>query len=218
VHRISLIDIKGLEDFRSSQIANQLANLHSSLGSLLRLALNTENVIADEDVVESQIIEMQNEAAQAMFNADKFSIAFFSKNLLAHCLELLFICSMRFSNSNQYSQEQFESAIDYIVKQFYNAFRLQFICAALFRKNNGSLKGSTFEIMKSLSNIELVLFNKSLSESTDLEDTFTQIQLPLMRKLFAAVYSLKKGIGKQKAQIVVAGEDQGKDILKEICE
>ena len=66
-------------------------------------------------------------------------------------------------------------------------------------------------------NIELVLFNKSLSESTELDDTFTQIQLPLMRKLFAAVYSLKKRTGPQKVLIDANVENMEKDILKEVC-
>lgn len=39
VHRISLIDIKSLKDFDQSNVGDHLSNLHSSLGSLLRLAL-----------------------------------------------------------------------------------------------------------------------------------------------------------------------------------
>lgn len=72
--------------------------------------------------------------------------------------------------------------------------------------------------MKQLSNIELVLFNKSLAESSDLDDTLTQIQLPLMRKLFAAVYSLKKRGGEQAVQGgETAGDLPDKNILKEVC-
>jgi hypothetical protein len=71
VHRISLIDIKGLEDFRKGEIAEQLANMHSSLGSLMRLALNAQKVIVDEDVLHSELNQMQNDIVQSMYQIDK---------------------------------------------------------------------------------------------------------------------------------------------------
>lgn len=105
------------------------------------------------------------------------------------------------------------------MSQFYNAFRVQFVCAAFFRRNNGALKGSAFEIKKALSNIDLVLFEQGLRESeelSDLRDTYVQIQLPVMRKLFAAVYTLKQLDKNSLPAELEAGEPQV-DALKDVC-
>lgn len=67
---------------------------------------------------------MQNDVVESMFTGKEKSIALFANNLLAYCLELLFVCSIKYQNPSQYTQEQYDSAIDYIVRQFYYAFRL----------------------------------------------------------------------------------------------
>lgn len=76
--------------------------------------------------------------------------------------------SLHYSDFTTFKPENYQQSIDYIVKQFYNVFRVQFILAALFRKNNGVLKGTRFDVMKQLSSIEMVLFEKSLKESEDM--------------------------------------------------
>lgn len=68
VHRISLIDIKGLNDFRLNNIGHQLSNMHTSLGSLLRLALNSEKSTDDQDALQVELTALQNEVAETMFN------------------------------------------------------------------------------------------------------------------------------------------------------
>ena len=96
-HRISLIDIKGLRDFKQCNIAESLSNTHSSLGSLLRLALNTQkSAVSEEDLLEVELNTMQNMIVQKMLSDEPKSITFFSSNLLAECVELLFVCSLKF--------------------------------------------------------------------------------------------------------------------------
>lgn len=75
-----------------------------------------------------------------------------------HCFKMLLMASFYYSDPRKYSIEQHNQAIDYIVIQFVNLLRIQFVIATYFRKNNGELTGKKNEVMKQLTPIEIVLF------------------------------------------------------------
>jgi len=169
IHRINIIDIKGLQDFKDNKIYQGLSLIQASAGTLLRLTLRGKNKALDGTSLPQNMEDLVKDHYGQLCDKMWLSrIPFFSANLLAHCIELLYISSLHYSDFGTFKPETYQQSIDYIVRQFYSAFRVQFILAALFRKNNGVLKGTKFDVMKQLSSIEMVLFERSLRESEDL--------------------------------------------------
>lgn len=89
---------------------------------------------------------------------------------------------------------------DAIVKKFYNVLRIQFMLAAIFRLNNGKLKGTKAEILKALTPDYMVELHEKIcmqgdssliDDSSNLKDMHNEIELAVMRKLFAVVYMLR---------------------------
>lgn len=74
--------------------------MHTSLGSLLRFALNGRHKVLDDIVLpmtlENVIQDFYGKVLEKMFS--EAAMAFFSSNLLTHCIELLFISSLHYSN------------------------------------------------------------------------------------------------------------------------
>lgn len=73
----------------------------------------------------------------------------------------------------------------YIVKQFYNVLRIQFTIAAIFRKNFGSIYGSTQDVRGALSCVKIAGYEE--------DDSLVDIELSCLRKLAASVAIAKSG-------------------------
>lgn len=81
--------------------------MHTSLGSLLRFALQGRHPVLDHIELpmsmENLIQDYYGKMLEKMFS--EAAITFFASNLLTHCVELLFISSLHYSNQSQFNQE-----------------------------------------------------------------------------------------------------------------
>ena len=182
ISNIMNIDLKGLKQM--SQQSENISKMLGSISYLLKIVFHAKHTVLDSvklpasvSTIESLVFGIVEEVVEDMLS-DGACVHALASNVIAVCIQSLVSSSLKF-----FGTEHFEFQIKYIVNQFYNLIRIQYVIANQFRKNFGSLSGEIFDVMKNLSSISIV----TASEDIDFED----MELPVLRKLFVAVYILK---------------------------
>ena len=140
-HMIHLTDLKGLNGLMKHNIVDKMASIHSSFCELLHLTNKGEHFVLDAtgvnhdvdrmifDTIENNCDQMMNSDA----TKDEKRDPVFKKNISITCIETLILASLHYLNADGFDQELYHEAIEYILKQFYNLLRIQFMLATIFR-------------------------------------------------------------------------------------
>ena len=109
---------------------------------------------------------------------------FLGKNISLIAIKYLFCSAMLSTTSN----ELFENQIQANLNAFYPLLRIQSLYAVLWRQNSGKIKS-----LKGYDSLqELEQWANMINENENLLDSYVQIELHSLRKIFITVYTLKE--------------------------
>lgn len=128
---------------------------------IVKWVLTTKHDVLD--TIDQKCTSIKEIATELLKKLSEESLDNFDQNVIGNYAVKFFALSDIVMSMDAYSDgslDECKAMRKQIIDQFYKIVRIQVTLAALFRKNNGRLKGQVKDIMKQITNCELVLFEQ----------------------------------------------------------